>query len=113
MKEFIVKIIFDDTNGYKGHGENTAELIKTSIENEMKMSLESDGVIKNGWKVEIVDDTNSITNVQLQKWIEKRIFEEKERRKNSSNFPDKVQKGGKIKVYNDILEYLKQHPIKF
>ncbi len=47
MKTIILEITFDDTDGYKGHGEDTAELIK----NEMGISLESDGVIKEGWTV--------------------------------------------------------------
>ncbi len=51
MKTILIEIKFDDTDGYKGHGEDTAELIKSSIENEMGISLEADGVIKEGWTV--------------------------------------------------------------
>ncbi len=51
MKTIILEITFDDTDCYKGHGEDTAELIKSSIENEMGIGLESDGMIKEGWTV--------------------------------------------------------------
>lgn len=52
MKELILKITFDDTDGYKGHGDDTSEIIKDIIEREMEMELEDDDVIKSGWKVE-------------------------------------------------------------
>ncbi len=51
MKKIILEIEFDDTDGYKGHGENTGEIIKRIIENEMEYNLESDDVIKTGWSV--------------------------------------------------------------
>lgn len=54
MKEIILKITFDDTDGYKGHGDDTAEIIKNITSQAMEMELESDGVIKKGWKIEIV-----------------------------------------------------------
>lgn len=50
-KKIILEVEYDDTDGYKGHGENTAELIKSSLENEMSVGLEADGVIKEGWTV--------------------------------------------------------------
>jgi hypothetical protein len=56
MKQIIIKVQFDDEDGYKGHGENTAKLIKNILEREMSFSLEDDGVIKSGWKVEIIDE---------------------------------------------------------
>lgn len=55
MKEIIIKIKFDDEGGYKGHGDDTAELIVQGIENYMNIDLESDGVIKKGWTVELVN----------------------------------------------------------
>jgi hypothetical protein len=54
MKELIIKIQFDDANGYKGHGEDTNELIRQGIETFLQIDLEHDGVIKKGWSVEIV-----------------------------------------------------------
>jgi hypothetical protein len=54
MKEITIKIKFDDEGGYKGHGDDTAELILHGIDNYMNIDLESDGVIKEGWTVELV-----------------------------------------------------------
>lgn len=51
MKKITLVIEFDDTDGYKGHGDDTGELIKNTLENELEYSLEADGVIKEGWKV--------------------------------------------------------------
>lgn len=102
MKEIIFKIVFDDTDGYKGHGEDTAELIKTSIENEIQMSLEGDGVIKEGWKLEIIEDEKS-DNSTIQKWVERRIIEEKKARENSVDKGEFIAKGGKLKALNDVL----------
>ena len=51
MKKITLEIEFDDSLGYKGHGDDTAELIKNILENELEMSLEADGVIKEGWTV--------------------------------------------------------------
>ncbi len=59
MKKIILEIEFDDTDGYKGHGENTAELIKAALENEMSVSFEADKVIKNGWKVTLKNEGNT------------------------------------------------------
>jgi hypothetical protein len=56
MKEITIKITFDDKDGYKGHGENIPELIKTGLENFMQIDLEGDGVIKKGWTVNIVEN---------------------------------------------------------
>ena len=55
MKKLLLEVEFDDTNCYKGLGENTSEVIKRSLENEMEYSLESDGVIKKGWKVKLIE----------------------------------------------------------
>ena len=57
MKELILKIKFDDKGGYKGHGDDTAELIKEGVEQYLEIDLESDGVIKKGWSVEIVSNS--------------------------------------------------------
>ena len=59
MKEVILKITFDDTDGYKGHGDDTSELIKDVVEREIQMGLEADGVIKPGFKVEIIKKEES------------------------------------------------------
>ena len=53
MKKIILEIEYDDTDGYKGHGDNAAELIKSAIENEIRVSLQADGVIKEGWRVRL------------------------------------------------------------
>ncbi len=55
MKKIILEIEFDDTDGYKGHGENTAEIIKNILKNEMEYNLESDDVIKKGWSVTLIN----------------------------------------------------------
>lgn len=55
MKEITIKIWFDDQGGYKGHGDDTVELILDGLNNFMDIDLESDGVIKKGWKVELVE----------------------------------------------------------
>lgn len=51
MKKITLEIEFDDTDGYKGHGDDTTELIIEVIKREIEVSLEHDGVIKEGWKV--------------------------------------------------------------
>ncbi len=56
MKEITIKIKFDDTDGYKGHGDNTTQLIKEGLQNFMEIDLEHDGVIKNGWIVDVIDN---------------------------------------------------------
>lgn len=55
MKEIIIKIKFDDEGGYKGHGDNTAELIVNGLEIFLSIDLEGDNVIKKGWTVELVE----------------------------------------------------------
>lgn len=55
MKEILIKIKFDDEGGYKGHGDETPEVITSIIEHEMEVELEGDGVIKSGWSVEVVE----------------------------------------------------------
>jgi len=51
MKKITLEIEFDDSMGYKGHGDDTAELIKNGLENFLDIDLVSDGVIKEGWTV--------------------------------------------------------------
>jgi len=51
MKKLTLIIKFDDTDGYKGHGEDTSNIILGLLEREMKYSLEADGVIKKGWEI--------------------------------------------------------------
>ena len=51
MKKITLEIEFDDSLGYKGHGDDTAELIKNGLENFLDIDLVSDGVIKEGWTV--------------------------------------------------------------
>jgi hypothetical protein len=60
MKEIVIKIQFDDTNGYKGHDEDTAELIKIGIEQYLEIDLQGDGVIKKNWSVEIIDQNRDV-----------------------------------------------------
>ena len=55
MKEITIKINFNDDGGYKGHGDDTAELIVEGLKRFMDIDLESDGVIKKGWTVELVN----------------------------------------------------------
>lgn len=57
MKELVLKIKFDDEGCYKGQGDNTAELIENGIIQYLEIELESDGVIKEGWSVEVVSST--------------------------------------------------------
>jgi hypothetical protein len=54
VKEIVIKIEFDDDGGYKGHGDDTPELIKKGIETYLEIDMEGDGVIKKGWQVEII-----------------------------------------------------------
>ena len=51
MKKITLEIEFDDSMGYKGHGDDTVELIKNGLENFLDIDLVSDGVIKEGWTV--------------------------------------------------------------
>ncbi len=103
MKKVTLEITFDDTNGYKGHGDNTADLIKSAIENELKFELEPDGVIKSGWEVKVVDNDNT------EAWLQKRIIEEQSKYEQSCDVVDKASKGGKKKAYSEVLEYIKAH----
>jgi hypothetical protein len=57
MKELVLKIKFDEEGCYKGHGDNTSELIENGIIQYLEIELESDGVIKEGWSVEVVSTT--------------------------------------------------------
>lgn len=54
MKEIVIKIIFDE-GSYKGHGDDTSKLILNGIEQYLEYDLESDNVIKDNWKVKILE----------------------------------------------------------
>ena len=54
-KVIFLKVTFNDENGYKGHGDDTREIIRYLLEREMEVSLEHDDVIKEGFKVELVE----------------------------------------------------------
>ncbi len=56
MTKIILEIEFDDSDCYKGHEDNTSELIKDSLESEMQYSLQADNVIKEGWKVKLIEE---------------------------------------------------------
>lgn len=60
MKTITLTIKFDDTDCYKGHGDDTAEIIKSVIENELEYSLEADGVIKEGWTISLESQDTSL-----------------------------------------------------
>jgi hypothetical protein len=53
MKEIIIKVKFDDKDGYKGYGNDVSDLISQGLKNYMEYDLEQDGVIKSGWSVTI------------------------------------------------------------
>lgn len=53
-----MKIKFDDEGCYKGYGDDISELIEEWIKQFLEIELESDGVIKEGWVVEVVSSTN-------------------------------------------------------
>ena len=64
MKELNLKIKYDDTNGYKGHGEDTEELIKGVVDVAIEIELSHDEVISE-YSVDIVDDKNSLNKDDL------------------------------------------------
>lgn len=103
MKKVTLEITFDDTKGYKGHGDNTADLIKNAIEKELEFELEPDGVVKSGWEVKVVDNNNT------EAWLQKRIFEEQAKYEQSCDVVEKASNGGKKKAYSEVLEYIKTH----
>jgi len=51
-----IKFQFDDEGGYKGHGDDVAEIIQNILEREIEIELEGDGVVKKGWKLEVVSN---------------------------------------------------------
>ncbi len=53
MKEILIKFQFDDEGGYKGHGEDVSKIIHEILKREIEITLEDDGVIKKGWKLEV------------------------------------------------------------
>ena len=59
MRELVFKIKFDDEGCYKGHGDDTAELIEEWVKQFLEIELESDGVIKEGWSVEVLSSTSN------------------------------------------------------
>ncbi len=103
MKKITIEITFDDTDGYKGHGDDTCKVIKDSIEREIKIGLEGDGVVKPGWEIKAVDNNG------VKTWLQKRIKEEQEKYEDSCDVVDKASKGGQKKAYHNVLEYLKKH----
>lgn len=103
MKKITIEITFDDTKGYKGHGDDTADLIKNAIENELEFELEADGVIKSGWEVKVVNNNDT------EAWLQKRIKEEQSKYEQSLDVVEKASKGGKKKAYSEVLEYIKAH----
>jgi len=56
MKVVIIKFKFDDEGGYKGHGDDVAEIIQNLLEREIEIELEGDGVVKSGWELEVVSN---------------------------------------------------------
>ena len=56
IKEVTIKFQFDDEGGYKGHGDDVAEIIQNILEREIEIELEGDGVVKKGWKLEVVSN---------------------------------------------------------
>jgi len=58
MKEFLIRVKFDDEGGYKGHGEETIKLIINELKTYMEYELESDDVIKGNWSVNLVTNPN-------------------------------------------------------
>jgi hypothetical protein len=58
MKTLNIRFTFDDTNGYEGHGD-VESVLKSILEREIEVSLEGDGVVKSGWKLEIENPQES------------------------------------------------------
>jgi len=56
MKEILIKVVFDDTDGYKGHGDNIDELIVSGLKSFLEFDLEQDSVIKPNWSVNIIEE---------------------------------------------------------
>ena len=56
MKEVIIKFKFNDEGGYKGHGDDVAEIIYSILKREIEIELEGDRVVKEGWKLEVVNN---------------------------------------------------------
>ncbi len=59
MKEIVIKIKFDDSDGYDGHGEDVGEIIES--------------IIKPDYKIETERSTGNIVkslNERLDQWIE-------------------------------------------
>ena len=53
MKKLILEIEYDDTDCYKGHGDDTVEVIKNAIDTAIDIDLVHDDVIKSNWKTTI------------------------------------------------------------
>ena len=56
MKKILIEVVFDDTDGYKGHGDNIDELIVSGLKSFLEFDLEQDSVIKPNWSVNIVEE---------------------------------------------------------
>ncbi len=54
MKEVIIKVNFNNVDGYIGHSDDVIELIKEIISTEIEISLVHDKVIKDDFTVEII-----------------------------------------------------------
>lgn len=49
--------------------------------------------------------------IKLEAWLESRIKEEGDKREKSNDIMVKTSHGGKKKAFNDVLEFIKQHPL--
>ena len=56
MKEVIIKVKFNDVDGYIGHGDDVIELIKEIVSTEIEISLVDDKVIKDDFTVEVISN---------------------------------------------------------
>ena len=54
MKEVIIKVNFNNVDGFIGHGDDVIELIKEIVSTEIEISLVHDKVIKDDFTVEII-----------------------------------------------------------
>ena len=54
MKEVIIKVNFNNVDGFIGHGDDVIELIKEIVSAEIEISLVHDKVIKDDFTVEII-----------------------------------------------------------
>jgi hypothetical protein len=104
MKELVLKIKFDDEGCYKGHGDDISELIEEGIKQFLEIELESDGVIKEGWSVEVVSSTN-LLNLKKQNNMEFTL-EEKIRTVFNSGNVVKIEKVIRTKTNQTYYNYI-------